>query len=176
MATTIRGSDNFDTAPEGLGKVLQVVPAYYASRTEISGAASNSFADTGLQAVITPTSASSTIVVAVTVNGIAARLGGYHQEPDLRLTRNGNELRVFSDIMKQGGTNFWLPTIGVNNSFTTYYEDSPSSTSAVTYKIQIRGNTNLSGDMRVAINSTGNEYAERFAGGGSSILLMEIAQ
>ena len=28
MATTLRGSDNFDTAPDGLGKVLQVTQAF----------------------------------------------------------------------------------------------------------------------------------------------------
>jgi hypothetical protein len=156
------------------GHVVQVVNATYDLRTEASGAASNSFSDTGLQAVITPSASNSKILVTFNCNGVAARLGGFHQEPDLRITRNGTQVKIYANLLYQGGVNFWIPGANDAHSFGASYLDSPATAASVTYKIQMRGNTSLSGDMRVAINSSGD--GSNTAGGGSSITLMEIAQ
>ena len=141
-----------------------------------SGSASNSFSDTGLAASLTPKSASNKVLVLISCSGIAARLGGFHQEPDLRLIRGATELRVFENILNQGGSNFWIPGAGKNTSISGQYFDSPNTTSQVTYKIQMRGNTNLSGDMQVGMNVRGDGGTRAGGyGGGSSITLMEIA-
>lgn len=159
------------------GHVIQVVSATYDTRTEVSGASSASFSDTGLQAQITPSSNTSKILIVFNCNGVAARLGSLHQEPDLRLVRDATELKIYTNIVYQGGTNFWIPGNGQTAGLGNSYYDTPNSTSVITYKIQMRGNINASastGDMRVAINSSGDGAIQ--GGGGSSITLMEIAQ
>ena len=156
------------------GHVVQVVSATYDTRTEASGASSGVFSDTGLQAQITPSSNTSKILIVFNCNGVAARLGSLHQEPDLRLVRDTTELKIYTNIIFQGGTNVWIPGGGQTAGIGTSYYDTPNSTSVITYKIQMRGNTSISGDMRVAINSSGDGTIQ--GGGGSSITLMEIAQ
>ena len=54
------------------GSVLQVVNATYSTYTTTS---SSTFADTGLTATITPTSATSKILVLLNVNGVAKETG-----------------------------------------------------------------------------------------------------
>ena len=85
-------------------------------------------------------------------------------------------MATFTNIMKQGGYNFWIPKDGDTHRFSKTVMDSPATTSAITYKIQIRGTTSTSGTMIVAINSTGGgNYEEETGGGGSSLCLMEVS-
>jgi hypothetical protein len=156
-----------------VGAVVQVVNTTYDTKNEITGSASGTFNDTGLQAVITPTSASNRVLVIFNCNGVAARLGSFHQEPDLRLLRNTTEIKVYENLMYLGGNDTWIPGNGDSHSFGATFLDAPNTTSSVTYKIQMRGNTNISGDMRVAVNSRGDGGSGN-GGGGSSITLMEI--
>lgn len=157
----------------GVGKVLQVVNAEYHTWTEFGSGTQASWNITGLEATITPTASSSKILVMFNVGGIEARLGNYHQEPDLRLTRNGTEVSFYSNVISQGGTNFWIPGVGGMASVSNTKLDFPNTTSSLTYRMEIRGNTNTSGDMRVGINHS--SYASGNSGGGSSITLMEVA-
>jgi hypothetical protein len=170
-ATKLTGQVPDANAPSG--SVIQVVSATYDTKTEITGSASGVFSDTGLQAIITPMSASSKILVLFSCNGVAARLGSFHQEPDLRLVRNGGEIKFYENLLYAGGNDFWIPGIAQSCNFSATFLDSPSTTSAVTYKIQIRGNTSIAGDMRVAINSRGDGGSGN-GGGGSSMTLVEV--
>lgn len=156
------------------GHVVQVQSAdLHTLYTAAGNGVANVFTNTGLQVNITPTSLTSKILVNFNVGGIRARVGNFHQEPDLGLYRNSTLVQTYSNIIAKGGNDFWIPQMGENASCGNTYLDSPSTTGQITYAIYIRGNTSYSGDMQVQIN--GSEY-KGTGGGGSSITVMEIAQ
>jgi hypothetical protein len=137
------------------GSVLQVVNATYSSSTQTS---TSTYIDTGLTATITPSSASSKILVIVHQNGCykSTTTNGLL----LQLLRNSTSLSVFSIYSCTTYPSTADNGIGTNG---LSYLDSPATTSAVTYKTQMgsRGNnavvyTQVLGEM-------------------STITLMEIA-
>lgn len=123
------------TSPGGGGKVLQVVNATYA--TQVSSATST-LVDTGLTATITPSATTSKILVLITQNGVSKDTGD--TSVDLRLFRNGSQILLITDSAgKTDNTNTSdVGTVG------TSYLDSPSSTSALTYKTQFASQANRS--------------------------------
>ena len=136
------------------GHVVQVIQG--STNTEMTSA-STSYADTGLTATITPTSTSSKILVRITQH--------------YRFDRHGFSIKIM-----RGSTNVHVPV----NNFMVYsadsnadqrqhvnYEviDSPSSTSALTYKTQVILNTSSG----VGLQLQGNDFF-------SFMTLMEIAQ
>jgi hypothetical protein len=106
------------------GSVLQVVTG-----TATAQASSNSttHANTNLSAVITPSSASSKILVTVTQNGVAKIM---NTSVDLNLVRDSTIISAFARSVGYTGTTTWgyAGTVGVT------YLDSPATTSATTYK------------------------------------------
>ena len=164
-----------DGLPSGAsGGIIQVVNSLFDTRYATTS--HTTFTDTGLSATITPTRSDSKILAIISVGGVAARLGDYHQEPTLRLLRGSTAVSTFSDIIKQGGNNFWIPKDGDTARFTKTVMDSPATTSATTYKIQVRGTTSTGGTMYIAINSLGGgNYEAQTGGGGSSLCLMEVS-
>jgi hypothetical protein len=139
------------------GKVLQVV---IGSDTTQTTSTSTTFADTGLSATITPTSATSKILVIANQNGIT-KFGDTAVR--LRLLRGATELTIFEDgaAYNNNGTVY----LGVGGSGLTYL-DEPATTSATTYKTQLR--TNASG---VPVYTNYNVYGSNSY---SSITLLEI--
>ena len=140
------------------GSVVQVVTGNYGSYTSTT---STTPVDTGLSASITPTSASNRILVFVSINGIER--GSTSPIARFRLLRNSSDIFSFENAIFAGST-----TTGYGNSSTSYL-DSPSTTSATTYKVQ----WNIS-------NNTGIIYINNYATGGAgttncTITLMEIA-
>jgi len=118
--------------PAGGGKLLQMVYSTYSTETAV---ASTSFTDTGLTATITPTSASSTILVQFGVNYSLYR-ASYYQSAKVQLVR-GASTNIYTSGIDWGGE--------ITNTATTYrlggfaqyaYQDSPATTSATTYKVQ----------------------------------------
>jgi len=113
-------------AAGGGGKVLQVVYASYNTDTSSTSA---TYADTGLSATITPTLATSKVLVLVEQNG---------------LRKEGNTssyfklLRGASDLIKFGGLVGSTASTARNNvgGVGASYLDSPATTSATTYKTQ----------------------------------------
>jgi hypothetical protein len=139
----------------GVGKVLQVVQVVASS-----GAASTTtaFADTGLTATITPSSASSKILVIV--NQYYNMYASGNMGMDLRILRDTTDIENLPRI--QFGTNsgtYWQNNYGsqVMNKL-----DSPATTSATTYKTQF-----------ARVTYTGTAYACDVLT-GSTITLMEI--
>jgi hypothetical protein len=133
------------------GSVLQVVNAATSTQVSISSA---SYTDTGLTATITPTSATSKILVLVSqsgVNGTAASNG-----VNVQLLRGASSISVFAIAMAYA-TGDILATASV------CYLDSPATTSATTYKTQFARYTGSS-----AVRTQEN-------GSMSTITLMEIA-
>lgn len=129
--------------PASGGKVLQVVQATYATQTN-SGSAT--FADTGLTGTITPTLATSKVLVQIhlpifkdaTSSGTAIGLKLFRGATDI----GGSQtlyLRTDSAIKQQ---NMW--------SFA--YLDSPSTTSATTYKMQFNCITGI-GNVSVMVDN-----------------------
>lgn len=136
------------------GHIVQVVQG---STNTAMTSASTSYADTGLTATITPTSTSSKILVRISQH--------------YRFDRYGFSLKIM-----RGSTNVHAPT----NNYMIYnsdanadqrqhvnYEviDSPSSTSALTYKTQVI----LATSATVNLQLQGNDFY-------SFMTLMEIAQ
>lgn len=120
----------------GAFRVLQVVYGGTATQT---GNSTNTFADTGLSASITPSSSSSKVLVIVNQNGSGKTSGNAGNAIQLRLMRGATEIIVFEGLGGYTGT-----TISNVGSYGTIYLDSPATTSATTYKTQFCNVTNAS--------------------------------
>jgi hypothetical protein len=144
-------------AAGGGGKVLQVVNAVYA--TEVASS-STTFADTGLTATITPTSATSTILVIVNQSGTFK--SGQTSGLKLQLLRNGSAIRQMADAIGYNNELGFQRDGGAGIS----YLDSPATTSATTYKTQFAN--------RVAASQVVVQSYQDAQNSTSSITLMEI--
>jgi hypothetical protein len=135
-------------------KVLQVVAATYATTTTST---SSTFADTGLTATITPSSASNKVLAIVQQSGVGkSSTDNYVQ---LRLVRTSTTLALFEQQAAITASS------AVNNSGGSgiVYLDSPATTSATTYKTTFASGANTS-----AVQVNNNNAV-------SSIVLMEIS-
>ena len=136
------------------GKVLQVVNVIYGTETSTS---SSTYADTGLTATITPTSATSKILAFVTMPFYKDTT---NTNGEFKLIRGATTIATLSNIAYNGATT------GIDVGATSInYLDSPATTSATTYKVQFASQGNSS---RVVINRGGGQTNQ------SSITLMEI--
>ena len=127
----LRG-DNSWAIPTGNGKILQVVSATYA--TEVSSTDSSSWTDSGLSLAITPSSTSSKVLFIISQHAFVTRSSSLARGL-FRVLRGSTT--VFDSAnwtinMQQTGSDLSHSTM---LSFTGL--DSPSSTSALTYKSQI---------------------------------------
>jgi hypothetical protein len=122
-------------AAGGGGKVLQVVFASYATETTST---SSTYADTGLTATITPSSATSKILCIVTQQGVRKNLTNTSNDVKIKL------LRGATDILKMGDANAATGTaLNLNiGSVSATYLDTPATTSATTYKTQFASTNN----------------------------------
>jgi len=150
------------------GKVLQVVQAV---KNDTFSSASASWVDiTGLSLSITPSSTSSKVFITtnfVTSHSAANSLG-------VRLMRDSTSIFAGDDTATRKGVTSWQYLTAGNknagsNSF--QYVDSPSTTSATTYKLQIwsTGGTAYIGQMSVDSNNA------TYGRSASSIIAYEIA-
>lgn len=136
------------------GTVLQVVQG----STSTSVSATSSYIDTGLTATITPSSTSSKILVMVQQQGCKATLISTGCV-DIKLQRNSSDIYNFAIAYFYGyvSTEFRSDISGC-------YLDSPSTTSATTYKTVFKANN---GGTSTVQNDGANTV--------STITLMEIA-
>ena len=133
--------------PAGGGKVLQVVQAITTTSTNI---ASTSFTDTTLTATITPTSATSKILVLAMQAGRLYRLGQEIQG-SFDLLRGGSSIRTFNlalTLELSGGI-----TAAPGTIVPLTFLDSPATTSATTYKVQAKVNTTADSGQYQSQNS-----------------------
>ena len=147
----------------GGGKILQVVSASTTSATSIT---SSTYTDSGLTATITPTLATSKILVMTSQVCIAYR-AARSSFNGIRLLRGATSIGEFGDasglfsngLDVEGGQAIELRTIVSMN-----YMDSPATTSATTYKVQGK------------VNNTGNSGTLVFQSNGliGNIILMEV--
>jgi hypothetical protein len=151
--STLRVDTIANTAGVTSNRVLQVVNATYATEVSTSG---GTYIDTGLTATITPSSASSKILVFVEQVGLAKAAGNGGLW--LKLLRDATSIVQLCTNDVYTGTTIGLRAAGVG----TTYLDSPATTSATTYKTQF-----------YAFNSV-TAYIQQ-AGSKSTLTLMEIA-
>ena len=172
MATLISGSTGVDKIQDGTivnadiasgaaiagtklvmptGSVLQVVSMNHNSET---GTSSTSFIDNGLTLSITPSATSSKIYISVNQNSCRAVTNTVLAQ--MQLVRGSTAISLFEKECD-------FQTVNDIKAYGTNYLDSPSTTSAVTYKVQVK-----------KIGGSGSFYWNS-GGSKSTITLMEIA-
>ena len=141
------------------GKILQIK---HFSTEVAASSTSSSYADTNLACTITPTSASNILLVEITQNGCAVS-GSQFASLKLKLMRDSTTLvDPFS-----GDVGYRHPGTDQNrvgSSGFVYKDTTHNSTSAITYKTQLKAD---SGYGTVSVQ-TGSAYH-------SSMLIMEVA-
>lgn len=144
----------------GCCRVLQIVEG---TTTTDANTASGTYADTNLTAAITPASTDNKILVIVTQNGVIAYdVGGGGPSAtgmDLKLLRDATDIGL---IVGNGANAYG----GEGTRTAAFVElDSPSSTSALTYKTQYRVASGGDSDSRARVQLNNSE---------SKIILIEI--
>ena len=131
---------------------MQVVSATYSTQTTLTTSYANL-----ISASITPLNKTSKILIIANVNGLAVT--GTGTSIQARINRGGTAL---IDIEKEAGYAGTVTTELAIGGIGATYIDSPSSTSALTYAIQIQ---KTGGSGALACTS----------GGSTTITLMEVA-
>lgn len=127
--------------PAAGGKVLQMVTTSTTTTTTIN---TTSFTDTGMTATITPSSTSSKILVMSYSSLFLYRNASGGMGAPMKLVRNSSTdlfTRDYARYFEIGGTGSRMSIF----DHSIIYVDSPSSTSALTYKIQARITTTADG-------------------------------
>jgi hypothetical protein len=117
-------------APAGGGKVLQVVTATTTTATTI---ASTTFTDTGLSASITPSAATSKILV-LTSQNVEINRQTIQAGVGIRLMRDATSIAEYPDYKAFNVYTGNATHLIANTIVTLTYLDSPNTTSAITYK------------------------------------------
>jgi hypothetical protein len=150
LATGNGGTGATSFAP---GKVLQVINATDSTEKVV---ASSTYVDTGLSATITPSSSSNKILVFAAVSSVGKASSNTNVR--LKLLRGSTDLIIFTREAGQSGNS---DDNKVGNSGCTYL-DSPNTSSATTYKVQMNSNS-------------GSSYGQTGGSGGThTMTLMEI--
>ena len=152
---TVSGGVPVWAAPAGGGKVLQVVQATYSTST---GTTSTSYVDSGLSASITPSATSSKIMVIATLPMKGSASIGGDIQGGFQLVRGATAVQAvpYAFSIYQGASQWkFMQTLS--------YLDSPSTTSATTYKIQI-----------TALGGSSSTITAQSENNTSVILLIEI--
>ena len=162
VLTVAGGLPSWATPAGGGGKVLQVVAATTSSLADVL---STTFTDTNLTASITPTLATSKVLVLVSQNMGVYRVTSVAAAA-MRLQRGATTVYDSSgtnnnSAMKIGATG--ASEVYMTGNFAISFLDSPATTSSTTYKTQGR------------VQTTSNSASVSFQDGGtSSIILLEI--
>ena len=171
MAGTLGVTGKVTKASMPTGSVLQVVQASTSSQFDST---STTYADSNLTASITPTSATSKILVLVNQHifaaGGAAVGYGFQTNAGVKLVRGATDLVTPSSDSGGKGSIFLSTGVAPASGFIVIagyvsftYLDSPATTSSTTYKTQ------------VALGTSGMGHAYANSSNPSFITLMEIA-
>ena len=145
-------------AAAGGGKLLQVIQA--STTTQVNNS-TNTYADTTLTGTITPTSATSKILVLITHAGCQKTNGHVENGLTIALLRGGTAVYQMSELLfYTQSTTFFL------GSASAAYLDSPATTSATTYKTQFK---NYGNNAQVSVQNVAGSLNSP-----STITLMEI--
>jgi hypothetical protein len=117
----------------GGGKVLQVIQGTYATATSNS---TSTFADTGLTATITPSLATSKVLIFYSI-AASKSAGNANNALDLKVLRGATNIFGYDAI----GIGYTGTTLQNNFNVAQQFLDSPATTSATTYKLQFANDT-----------------------------------
>ncbi len=145
------------------GAVLQVVQATYSTQVTVT---TTTYTDTGLSASITPTSATSKVLVLIQ-QVCAATVGSGATGLGIKLLRGSTDIYNPSPTDGTGPFLLYANSVGIYSPVYFQYLDSPATTSSVTYKTQ--GRPYASGLTAIFQTQAATQN------GNSSIVLMEIA-
>lgn len=151
----------------GAFRVFQVVSA---AKTDTFSTASTSFVDvTGLSVSVTPSATSSKILVFMDVKVGGANLVDF---PGLRLVRDSTAIYVGDAASSRIQATFGGNVLGdMMPSAVGIFLDSPSTTSATTYKVQMR----VASDTGYVNRSDTDTNSASYYRAASSITVMEIS-
>ena len=158
-STFLRGDRSWATVTQS---VLQVKQAY---KVDAFTTTSGSYVDiTGLSVSITPSSTSSRILVLATIN-----CDGYNAQAIFAMVRNSTLIGQSTAGSSFNGfaSSYGFGSGSAGSSMVVNYIDSPSTTSAITYKIQV-AKAGGSGTVKV------NQIENSSYGMTSAITVMEI--
>ena len=151
---TLATSGTLPAARLPAGSVLQVVQG---TTSTVVTNSTTTYVDTGLTATITPRSTSSKILVFITMSGLEKSTGADGNSLGFKLLRDATLVSEYAQYI-----NYTNSATQLYSSHAFNYLDSPSSTSALAYKVQFK-NMVASGTVYVQSNSN-----------VSTITLMEI--
>ena len=162
---TVTGGVPVWATPAGGGKILQVVQA---TSDTVTTSTSTSFADSNLSATITPSSASSKILV-ITSQMMRIFRTSTGMEANWQLVRGATAILTYDYATLNGimSLNVAANTSGnlaLSGIVPMSYLDSPATTSATTYKTQISA----------AFTTSSGSVTAQFGGLKSTIILMEV--
>ncbi len=166
--TFLRGDNTF--AEAGGGKIGQVVST---AKVDTFSTTSSSFTDiTGLSVAITPSATNSKIYVMTNFQGRSDSGSGY---PAFRMLRDSTVINAGTTAGSRVGGFLVMNVFNADNntgmSISTAFLDSPSSTSELTYKIQMK----QSGGNTAGVGSGGNDIdGAAYVRSASVITVMEV--
>ena len=150
------------------GSVLQVLQTV---KTDTFSTASASFVDlTGLSVSITPTSTASKILIMFSLPASSSSSSAWY----CNLVRDGTNIVVgdAAGSRVQTTVSSYISPTAQSFSMAFQYLDAPSTTSAITYKLQLKAQSGFTAYVNRAATDTDNNLYQRTA---SSITVMEIA-
>jgi hypothetical protein len=143
--TFLRGDNTF--AEAGGGKVLQAVTG---TSSTASQGSETSFTDTGLNVTITPSSASSKILVMAHTTGLIDSNGSFVYFTIERQISGGSNTNIGDSSI--GLSHMRGDTVNISNVM-VHALDSPSTTSAITYEFQRRVSADSGAAMYQGVKS-----------------------
>jgi hypothetical protein len=168
---------NWINGTDASGKILQVVQASKTDAFTASVASGANTEVTGLSATITPSSATSKILIQYAISGTSQQLDGF--STILRQTIGGSGASI--GIGDAASNRTRVTHGGSGNPVGTgmyvasgLFLDSPATTSAITYTVNIHNSSTGSATLYVN-RSVDDADAARSTRGGSRILVMEVA-
>ena len=163
------GSGNLSFGADTGGKILQVLQSTFTAATSTS---STSLVDTGLSVSITPSSTSNKILI---MYALYMSVNENEYSGSTSLVRGSTEIFIGDAISSsRRATAFMWPNSGRDPHFLGHqFLDSPSTTSATTYKIQFRSNytsqTVYIGRSTIGVASNSHSTTP------ASLIVMEVA-
>tara|TARA_R100000654_G_scaffold41479_2_gene67606 strand:+ start:403 stop:930 length:528 start_codon:yes stop_codon:yes gene_type:complete len=168
---TIQGKTTAGTVAMPAGHVVQFLTSEDHNGTTVTQNQATGFVDvTGFSQAITPKFSTSKIFVHLKFNAsnITAGLG-----MDARLMRDSTEVKHLTNWAHRASEDGNISGTGNIETHVIEFVDTPSSTSAITYKIQLALRSSNAGTFTV--NDSGNSTSGK-AVGGTMYTLIEIAQ
>jgi hypothetical protein len=175
------GADAIKDLAEAAATSLSAIPVLagtgtnvvYSVKTDVFTTTNTAYTATGLSATITPTSASSKVLAIAVANGSASDVSGAGGA-GVRISRSGSAM----DLGDAAGTRTRIPANLTYTpdrglySATLVWLDSPATTSATTYIVDMRRYGNSTAKLNASVDDLDNGTRARST---SYIVLIEVA-